>query len=40
VVHVGRTMDPKDAIQSYQFAKVAFRRVLIDGVLPASASRR
>lgn len=40
VVHVGRTMEPKDAIQSYQFAKVVFRRVLMDGVLPSPHSGR
>jgi hypothetical protein len=36
VIHVGRTMEPKDVMQSYRFAKVAFRKVIIDGVLPVS----
>ncbi len=34
VVHVGRSIDTKDFVQSFQFARVAFRRVLIDGALP------
>lgn len=34
VVHVGRTIDPQDAMQLYRLAQVVFRRVLIDGALP------
>ncbi|AWC22459.1 hypothetical protein ASC75_24905 [Aminobacter sp. DSM 101952] len=39
VVHNGGRVAPEDAIQSYQFAKVAFRRCIIDGKLPPSPQR-
>lgn len=34
VVHVGRSLESKDFLQSYRFARVAFRRTLIDRSLP------
>ncbi|WP_148219246.1 HEPN domain-containing protein [Azospirillum sp. B510] len=36
VVHAGAKLDVNDVIQSFQFGRVCFRRVLIEGVLPAS----
>lgn len=39
VVHYGGRVKPEDAIQSYQFAKVAFRRCIIDGRLPPALQR-
>lgn len=38
-VHYGSPVEPQAAIQSYLFAKVAFRRCIIDGVLPPSTQR-
>jgi hypothetical protein len=38
VVHVGHAMKPESAAQSFLLAKAAFRRVLIDEVLPPSAT--
>jgi hypothetical protein len=39
VVHYGSRVKPREAIQSYQFAKVAFRRCIIEGALPPSPQR-
>lgn len=35
IVHAGHSLTEQDAIQAFQLAKVAFRRVLIDQTLPA-----
>jgi hypothetical protein len=37
VVHAGRSIESKDYLQTYQLARCAFRRLMIDGKLPASS---